>query len=218
MILEMATAAFIFLSHDKVKNRNKYKDFDLIVQKLCNDANFCVNPMMLVLTGSFLCIAIIFQVISISSLIYSCICYVLLGWRRSDPSQYRASWSTIKRTNIVSETATCAVWPRVSRWAAVYTHHGVQLIVLYVEHRRFRRNWRGPMPVPPMPVPPMPMFPPNCGGFYSCGAGMMTGGMGQYPPMMPMQQFAMYPPMPPGPFCYPPNSGSRPTVNLAFVS
>ena len=61
---EMATAAFIFVAHDKVRNRNKYRDFDQTIRILCDVANFCVNPMMLVLTASFLCVAIILQVSS----------------------------------------------------------------------------------------------------------------------------------------------------------
>lgn len=62
MMMELATAAFIFVAHDKVRNRNKFKDFDRTLLLLCEIGNFCVNPTMLVLVGSFLCIAIIIQV------------------------------------------------------------------------------------------------------------------------------------------------------------
>ncbi len=72
MVLETVTAAFIFVSHDKVRNRNKYREFDQTIRQLCDIANFCINPMMLVLTGSFLCAAVILQVISA---LYSSVSY-----------------------------------------------------------------------------------------------------------------------------------------------
>jgi flagellar biosynthesis protein FliP len=59
---EMATTAFIFVAHDKASNRNKNKNFDRDLKLLCDLANFCVQPMLLVITGSFLCVSVVLQV------------------------------------------------------------------------------------------------------------------------------------------------------------
>ncbi len=59
---EMATTAFIFFAHDKASNRNKNKNFDRDLKLLCELANFCVQPMLLVITGSFLCVSVVLQV------------------------------------------------------------------------------------------------------------------------------------------------------------
>lgn len=59
---EMATTAFIFVAHDKASNRNKNKNFDRDLKLLCDLANFCIQPMLLVITGSFLCISVVLQV------------------------------------------------------------------------------------------------------------------------------------------------------------
>jgi flagellar biosynthesis protein FliP len=60
---EMATSAFIFFAHDKASNRNKNKNFDRDLKLLCELAYFCVQPMLLVITGSFLCVSVVLQVL-----------------------------------------------------------------------------------------------------------------------------------------------------------
>ena len=62
IMAELATIAFIFVAHDKASNRNKYKDFDQTLKLLCDVANFCINQMMLVMIGSFLCLSVVLQV------------------------------------------------------------------------------------------------------------------------------------------------------------
>lgn len=62
IMAEMATTAFIFIAHDKASNRNKNKTFDHDLKLLCEIANFCVQPILMVITGSFLCLSIVLQV------------------------------------------------------------------------------------------------------------------------------------------------------------
>jgi len=62
MLAEMATAGFIFVAHDKIMNRNHYQDFDELIRNLCEIASVCVNPMMLVMVGSFLIASVVLQV------------------------------------------------------------------------------------------------------------------------------------------------------------
>lgn len=62
ILSEMATIVFLFLAHDKASNRNKNKFFDQNMQLLCEVAHFCINPVMLVMVGSFLCVSVILQV------------------------------------------------------------------------------------------------------------------------------------------------------------
>nr|CAH0098604.1 unnamed protein product [Daphnia galeata] len=66
IMAEMATTAFIFVAHDKASNRNKNKNFDRDLKLLCDLANFCVQPMLLVITGSFLCVSVVLQIGSIT--------------------------------------------------------------------------------------------------------------------------------------------------------
>ncbi|XP_057381163.1 mucin-2-like isoform X2 [Daphnia carinata] len=66
IMAEMATTAFIFVAHDKASNRNKNKNFDRDLKLLCDLANFCIQPMLLVITGSFLCISVVLQIGSIT--------------------------------------------------------------------------------------------------------------------------------------------------------
>ena len=62
---EIATIGFIFVAHDKASNRNKNKNFDQNLQLLCDLANFCINPVMLVMVGAFLCVSVVLQIASI---------------------------------------------------------------------------------------------------------------------------------------------------------
>ncbi|XP_046454376.1 mucin-5AC-like isoform X2 [Daphnia pulex] len=66
IMAEMATSAFIFFAHDKASNRNKNKNFDRDLKLLCELAYFCVQPMLLVITGSFLCVSVVLQIGSIT--------------------------------------------------------------------------------------------------------------------------------------------------------
>lgn len=63
---EMATIGFVFVAHDKASNRNKNKNFDENLEALCDVAHFCVNPVMLVMIGSFLCVSVVLQIASIT--------------------------------------------------------------------------------------------------------------------------------------------------------
>jgi len=63
---EIATIGFIFVAHDKASNRNKNKNFDQNLQLLCDLANFCINPVMLVMVGAFLCVSVVLQIASIT--------------------------------------------------------------------------------------------------------------------------------------------------------
>ena len=90
IIAEMATVAFIYVAHDKASNRNKNKNFDRDLKLLCDLASFCIQPMLLIITGTFLCVSIVLQVMLISlfcpSLIFATI---LLLTCRLAPSRYR---------------------------------------------------------------------------------------------------------------------------------
>lgn len=66
IVAEMATIGFIFVAHDKASNRNKNRNFEQNLQLLCDVASFCINPVMLVMIGSFLCVSVILQIASIT--------------------------------------------------------------------------------------------------------------------------------------------------------
>lgn len=68
IMAEMATIAFIFFAHDKASNRNKNKNFDRDLKLLCDMASFCVQPMLMIITGSFLCVSIVLQVVDCTSI------------------------------------------------------------------------------------------------------------------------------------------------------
>lgn len=66
MLMEMATAGFIFVAHDKMLNRNSHRHFEQTMDDLCHAASVCVNPMMLVMVGSFLIASVLLQVLLFS--------------------------------------------------------------------------------------------------------------------------------------------------------
>lgn len=63
IIGEMATIGFIFFAHDKASNRSKHRNFHEDFKVLCDLADFCVNEMMLIMVGSFLCVSVVLQVL-----------------------------------------------------------------------------------------------------------------------------------------------------------
>ncbi|XP_046656099.1 mucin-5AC-like isoform X3 [Daphnia pulicaria] len=82
IMAEMATSAFIFFAHDKASNRNKNKNFDRDLKLLCELAYFCVQPMLLVITGSFLCVSVVLQIGSITLA-----CNLMENRTESDPDK-----------------------------------------------------------------------------------------------------------------------------------
>ena len=62
MVAEMGAAAFIFVGHDKTHNRNRYRNFDLLVTSMCHRSSVCIQPVALALIGCLICIAIVAQV------------------------------------------------------------------------------------------------------------------------------------------------------------
>ena len=64
----MMSAGFMFVSYDKMQNRNRFPRFDNIVKEVCESAAVCIQPLILALIGSLACIVIIMQVVTINPL------------------------------------------------------------------------------------------------------------------------------------------------------